>query len=112
MLKLPNCERVSLKFFINVLKTYGLDQQRESKIGVIESFRLETKVFAYQPEQGGYLRVAKEELQELKVDQQNLNSRVAIEDLQQLEHQGLDLNVINENSDMDVKGQLRKLVID
>jgi hypothetical protein len=112
MLELPNCERDSLKFFINILRTYGLNQQRESKIGVIENFRLETKVLTYQPEQGGYFRVAKEELQELKVDQQNLNSRVAIEDLQQLEHQGLDPNLINEDSDVDIKGQLRKLAID
>jgi hypothetical protein len=50
MSKLPNCERNSLKSFINILKAYGLDQQREKNIGVIESFKLETKVLAYQLE--------------------------------------------------------------
>ncbi len=69
MLKLPNCERTSLKSFIDILKTYGLDQQRESNMRVVENSRLETKVLTYQPEQGGHLRVAKEKLQELEVDQ-------------------------------------------
>jgi hypothetical protein len=58
MSKLSNCERESLKSFINILKTYGLDQQRESNIGVVENFRLKTKFLAY-------LRVTKKELQEL-----------------------------------------------
>ncbi len=112
MSELSNCERGC-----NILKAYGLDQQRESNIVVVENFRSKTKFLAYQQEQGGHLRVAKEQLQELEVDQQNLNSRVAIEDLQQLERQGLDPRVINEEigiQDLDVvvKGQLRKLAID
>ncbi len=45
MLELPNCEKDSLKSFINILKAYGLYQQGESS-------RLETKVIAYQPKQG------------------------------------------------------------
>jgi hypothetical protein len=69
MLKFPNCERNSLKSFVNILRTYGLDQQRESNIRVVESSKLETKVLTYQLEQGRHLRVAKEKLQELKVDQ-------------------------------------------
>jgi hypothetical protein len=41
-----------------------------------------------------------------------LNSRVAIEDLQQLEHQGLNPNAIKKKDlDMDVEGQLKKLAI-
>jgi hypothetical protein len=40
-----------------------------------DNFRLETEILAYQSNQGGHLRVAKEELQELKVDLQNLDSR-------------------------------------
>jgi hypothetical protein len=88
MLELPNCERDSLKSFINILRTYGLDQQRKSNIRFVENSRLETEVLAYQLEQGGHFRVAKEELQELEVDQQNLNNKITIENLQQLEHQG------------------------
>jgi hypothetical protein len=80
MPEFPNCERNNLKSFINILKAYGLDQQRESNIEVVENSILETKVLAYQLEYGGHLRVAKKELRELKVDQQNLNSKIAIED--------------------------------
>jgi hypothetical protein len=45
-----------------------------------------------------------------------LNSRIATEDLQQLEHQGLNPSAIKEerrtyDSDVDVEGQLRKLAI-
>jgi hypothetical protein len=68
MLEFPNCERDSLKSFINILRAYRLNQQRESNIGVIKSFRLETKNLAYQPEQGGHFKVAKKELQKLEVD--------------------------------------------
>jgi hypothetical protein len=60
--KLPNCERNSLKSFINILKAYELNQQRESNIKVVKSFKLETKALAYHPKQGGHLRIAKEEL--------------------------------------------------
>jgi hypothetical protein len=35
-----------------------------------------------------HFRVTKEELQEPKVDYQNLNNKVTKEDLQQFEHQG------------------------
>jgi hypothetical protein len=35
MSKLPNCERDNLKSFINILRAYGLDQQKESKIGIL-----------------------------------------------------------------------------
>ncbi len=56
MLELPNCERDSLKPFINILRTYGLDQQWESNIGVVENSRLEIEVLAHQLEQGGPLR--------------------------------------------------------
>jgi hypothetical protein len=35
--KLSSCEKNILKFFINILKTYGLDQQRASNIkGVVD----------------------------------------------------------------------------
>jgi hypothetical protein len=117
MSELSNCERNSLKSFINILKAYGLDQQRESNIVVVESFRLKTKFLAYQLEQGGHLKVTKEKLQELEVDQQNLNSIIAIEDLQQLEHQGSDPCAINEkigtqDSNVNVKRQLKMLAID
>jgi prephenate dehydratase len=57
------------------LRTYGLDQQGEN-------FKLKTEILAYQPKQGGHLRVAKEELQELKVDLRNLDSRISKENLQ------------------------------
>jgi hypothetical protein len=63
MSKLPNCERDSLKSFINILKAYGLDRQRENNIGIVKSSRSKTKIVAYQPEQGGHLIIAKEELQ-------------------------------------------------
>jgi len=63
MSKVSNCERGC-----NILKAYGLDQQRESNIGVLESFRSKTKFLACQKKQGGHLKIAKEELQELEVD--------------------------------------------
>jgi len=50
------------------LKAYGLDQRKESNIGVVKSSRSKTKVLAYQPEQGRHLRIAKEKLQELEVN--------------------------------------------
>ncbi len=62
MLELPNCERDSLKFFINVLKAYGLDQQRESNIRIVKSYKSKIDFLAYQREQGGHLKVAKEDL--------------------------------------------------
>jgi hypothetical protein len=49
MLELPNCERDSLKSFINILRAYGLDQQKESNIRIVNSFRLEIEILAYQP---------------------------------------------------------------
>jgi hypothetical protein len=55
MLELTNCKRDNLKSFINILKACGLDWQGESS-------RSKIKVLAYQPKQGGHLRVAKEEL--------------------------------------------------
>jgi hypothetical protein len=96
MLEFPNSEKNSLKSFIKILKAYGLDQQRESNIGVVESSRSKTEVITYQLEQGGHLRITKKKLQELKVDQHNLNNRIAIEDLEQLQHQGSNLSVIKE----------------
>jgi hypothetical protein len=39
MSKLPNCERDSLKSFINILRTYELDHLKEGNIGVVEGFR-------------------------------------------------------------------------
>jgi hypothetical protein len=51
MPKFPNWERDNLKSFIKILRAYGLNWQRESNIGVVESYRLETKVLAYQLEQ-------------------------------------------------------------
>ncbi len=91
------------------MKAYGLDQQGKS-------FRSKIEVLAYQPKQERHLKVAKEELQELEVDMQNPNSRVAKEDLQ-LQHQGSYPSVIKkeigtQDSRVDVKGQLGKLVID
>jgi len=62
MSELPNCERDSLKSFINILRAYGLDQQWENNIKVVESSISKTEVLAYQPKQGGHLKVAKEEL--------------------------------------------------
>jgi hypothetical protein len=62
MLEFPNCEKDSLKFFINILRSYGLDQQWESNIRILEISRLKTKVLAYQPKQGGHRKIAKEEL--------------------------------------------------
>jgi hypothetical protein len=49
--ELPNC-----------LKAYGLDQQRENNIGIVKSSRSKIKLLAYQLEQGGHLRITKEEL--------------------------------------------------
>jgi hypothetical protein len=43
MSKLPSCEKNYLKWFINVLRTYGLNQQRSCNIEGIESCRLEHK---------------------------------------------------------------------
>ncbi len=60
----------------------------------MESSRSKIKILAYQLELRGHLKIAKEKLQELKVNQQNINSRVAKEDLQQFEHQGSNPNVI------------------
>ncbi len=56
------------KSFINILRAYGLDQEREINIRVVESSRSKTKVLAYQLKQGGHIRIAKEELQELEED--------------------------------------------
>jgi hypothetical protein len=33
-------------------------------MGIVESFKLETKVLAYQPKQGGHPKITKEELQD------------------------------------------------
>jgi hypothetical protein len=49
MSELPNCERDNLKSFINILRAYELDQHKENNIGIVKSYRLETKVLAYQP---------------------------------------------------------------
>jgi hypothetical protein len=68
MSEIPNYEKDSFKSFINILRAHGLNQQRESNIGVVKSFRSKTKILAYHPEQGGHLRVTKEELQKLEVD--------------------------------------------
>jgi hypothetical protein len=62
MLELPNCERNSLKSFINILRAYGLDQQQESNIRVVKSSRSKTKILTYQPKQGGHFKVVKKEL--------------------------------------------------
>jgi hypothetical protein len=42
MLELPNCERDSLRSFINKLKPYGLNQQKASNIGVVKNVRSKT----------------------------------------------------------------------
>jgi hypothetical protein len=47
--------------------------------GVVGSCRLETQVLAYQQEKKRHFRVAKEEPKE--IDQQNLNTRLAKEEL-------------------------------
>jgi hypothetical protein len=57
MSKLSNCERDNLKYLVH-MEAYGLG------IRVVE-----TKFLTYQPKQGRHLRVAKEELQKLEVDQ-------------------------------------------
>jgi len=116
MSKLPNYEKDSIRSSINILKAYELNQQRESNIGVVKSFKLE-EALAYHPKKRGHLRVAKEELQELEVGLQNINSRITKKYLQQFEHQGLDISVIKEeigiqDLEVDVEGQLRKLAID
>jgi hypothetical protein len=54
--------RDSLKSFINILRAYGLNQQHENNIKVVENSISKIKVFTYQPKQGGHLKVAKEEL--------------------------------------------------
>jgi hypothetical protein len=84
MSKLPNCEKDSLKSFINILRSYGLDQQRVSNIVVAKNVRSETQVLTYHLEQGGHFTIAKEELQALKVDQQNLDITITKEDLEKL----------------------------
>jgi hypothetical protein len=66
-----------LKSFINILRSCGLDQQRPSNIGIAKSARSLTQVLAYQPKQGGNFIVAKEKLQALEVDQQNLDITIA-----------------------------------
>jgi hypothetical protein len=65
MLELPNYERDSLKSFINILRSCGLDQQKPSNTGIAKSVRSETQVLAYQPKQGGHFIIAKEKLQAL-----------------------------------------------
>ncbi len=69
------------------MKAYGLNRQGES-------YKSKTKVLTCQPKQGGHLRIAKEELHDLEVDMQNLNSKVTKEDLQQLQHQRLNPSAI------------------
>jgi hypothetical protein len=60
MSKVPSCEKDNLKYFINILKAYGLNQQRLSKIERIEICRSKTQVVLVdQQEQGGHFRVAK-----------------------------------------------------
>jgi len=61
MSKLPNCERDSLKSFINIFRTYEFDHLKESNIGLVEGFRSKIKILAYQLKQGGYLRIVKKE---------------------------------------------------
>jgi hypothetical protein len=84
MLKLPSCEKDSLKSFINILKASGLNQQRPNNIGVVESCRSKTQVLTYQQEYKRHFRVSKEEPQE--IDQQNPDTKLAKEELQELEH--------------------------
>jgi len=115
MSKLPSCEKDNLKSFTNILKAYGLDQQRPSNIGVVKSCRLKTQVLTYQQEYKRHLKVSKEEPHE--IDQQNPNTRLAKEELQKLEHQTLDPNVIkdeieNQDSRVNIEGQLGKVAID
>jgi hypothetical protein len=49
MSKLPNCEKDSLKPFINILRAYELDQQRENNVGVVKSFKSKIEILTYQP---------------------------------------------------------------
>jgi len=42
MLEFSNCDRNSLKPFINILRTYGSNRQKENNIGVLENYILET----------------------------------------------------------------------
>ncbi len=62
MSKLPNCERDSLKSFINILRAYELDHLKESNIRVVKSFRSKIKIILYQLEQGKNFKIIKEEL--------------------------------------------------
>ncbi len=48
--------------FTNILIAYGLDQQRRNNIEiVVESYRLEIEVLAYQQEQKRHFKVAKKD---------------------------------------------------
>jgi hypothetical protein len=80
MLELLSCERNNFKSFINILKTYRVDQQRSSNIEIIKNCTSKTQVVLVdQEEQNGHLRIAKEEPQ--KVDQQNPNTKLTKEEL-------------------------------
>jgi hypothetical protein len=59
MSKLPICEKVNLKSFIEVLKAYGLDQQRPSNIEGLKNSKVETQVLVDQQKQMLQLKVAK-----------------------------------------------------
>jgi hypothetical protein len=60
MLELPSCERNSIKYFINILRAYGLNHQRSSNIERVESCRSKTQVvLANQRKQGRHLKIAK-----------------------------------------------------
>ncbi len=94
--------------FANILIAYGLDQQRRNNIEiVVESYRSEIEVLAYQQEQKRHFKVAKKEPK--KINEQNLDTRLTKKKQQECEHQTFDSIVIkdeieNQGSKVDVWG--------
>jgi UDP-3-O-acyl-N-acetylglucosamine deacetylase len=84
MLELPICEKTSLKSFIKVLRTYGLDQQRPSNIKRLKNSRLKTQVLVDQQEQTLELRITKEE--PLELDHEVAHTRLTKEERQVHDH--------------------------
>ncbi len=96
MSKFPSCEKDNLKFFINILKAYELNQQRLGNIKIVENQIKTQVVLVDQQEQGGHFRVAKKEPQ--KVVQPNLSTTLTKEELQEFEHQRSNPSAIKEET--------------
>jgi hypothetical protein len=85
MIEFPICEKASLKSFIKVLRTYGLNQQRPSNIEGLDNSRWKTWVLVDQQEQTLQLRISKEE--PLELDHEVAHTKLAKEELQEHDHQ-------------------------